>query len=642
MCGVIGFFAADENGRVSADDLRAATHALEHRGPDGQKTWVASHGRIGLGHSRLSIIDLAGGDQPLTNETGDIHLVANGELYDYERIRQELMARGHVLRTKSDSEIILHLYEDYGPDCLRFLRGEFAFILWDERNQLLFAARDRFGIKPLYYTRRNGILMFASEIKALLSAGVPAEWDKESIFQMYFSPLPANRSLFKDIFQLPPAHYMIATPNQTREIPYWDFDYPTRAELQSRKFVLEDEIKNVRSALDESIRLRLRADVPVGVYLSGGLDSSAILGMAARHAPKALTAFTLTFDQADYDEAAYAKETAKFVGAEWVPIEISEKDLADNYLAALKHSEVIPANTHGVAKFMLSRAVRKAGYKVVLTGEGSDEIFAGYPHFRKDLWLSSGDGPEAAKARLRELRENNKVSLGFLLAAEDHPQIPFTERTLGFTPSFLEAHWSGGMRMRNLFSDDFLRRFEHTDSMATYLSGIDIDRQMRGRDPVNQSLYLWSKTSLPNYLLNLLGDRMEMAHCVEGRVPFLDHHFVNLITRLPVDFKINGITEKYILKEATKPYITETLYKRQKHPFLAPPASTRENTPLSHLMQDTLRSRRMLDFPFFNHRKVIDLLDDLPGMKQEERASIDPMLMQIMGTSLLQQCFQIR
>jgi asparagine synthase (glutamine-hydrolysing) len=635
MCGILGVFRFSDQG-IPRDRLPFGPRALRHRGPDSQHFWVSPDSRVALGHTRLSIIDLTTGDQPIANEDGRIHLVANGEIYDHERLQNELRARGHQLRTKSDSETILHLYEEYGADCLRELRGEFAFALWDAANRSLMLARDRFGIKPLFYSRFGDTLYFASEAKALFAMGVPAEWDEESVYHSHFAPTLPHRSLFKNVYQVPAGHFLMVTPHQMREFPYWDFDYPLEKVSREKAPPLEEAVRLVRSSLEESVRLRLRADVPVGVYLSGGLDSSAILGISARQSPKPLPAFTLSFDHSDYNEIALARETAKFAGSELTEIPVREQDLADHYDDALWQGEFIPANSHSVAKFLLSRAVRDAGFKVVLTGEGSDEIFGGYAHFRKDLiFTRARRGEASADAQGRELDalvNGNRVSAGLLLAGAEAGNIPIAERVLGFTPGFLEAHASAGGKVSGIYREEFRARYGGSEPLRFYLSAFDIERQMRGRHPVHQSMYLWSKTSLQNYLLSMLGDRMEMGHSLEGRVPFLDHKFVETVVRLPLEMKINGLNEKFILKEAARPFLTETLYQRQKHPFMAPPAASRASGPMATFVQDTLRSRALEDQPFFAPEKVRGLLDALPLMSAEARAALDPGLMLLVGT----------
>jgi asparagine synthase (glutamine-hydrolysing) len=624
---------------VAANALERATRRLTHRGPDGQRTWLADDRRVGLGHARLSIIDLVTGDQPIANEEEALRIVVNGELYDFERTQRDLEGRGHRLRTRSDSEIALHLYEDYGTACLRHLRGEFAFVLWDGPNDTLFAARDRFGIKPLYYTTHQGTLYLASEIKALVAAGVPARWDRAGFFQgSHFLGTPADCTLFEGIHPVPPGHYLLASGGHVRLIRYWDFDYPTA--VGARQACSDAEYaERFRQALDEAVRLRLRADVPVGCYLSGGLDSCSVLGLAARHRAEPIRAFTLTFDRADYDEGDIAREMAAHAGADFRPIPIRQDDLADHFADAIWQTETLCFNAHGIAKYLLSRAVRDAGYKVVLTGEGSDEILAGYPPFRRDLLLQGAQGQDAGAVRqlLEQLQANNPVSRGMLLPDGEPPPLVSVRRALGFVPSWLEAQATTATRLRALFAPDFAAELAGRDPYRVWLNGLDVAGQLAGREPVNQALYLWSKAALPNYILAVLGDRMEMAHSVEGRVPFLDHHVVELVRDLPVSQKIRGMTEKYVLREAARPVLSATVYRRQKHPFLAPPAALAPGERLYELVQETLRGPALACLPFFDRAKVVALLDGLPALGADARTALDPVLMILLSACCLHQ-----
>ena len=637
MCGIVAMYSAREP--IRADTLERATLRLAHRGPDGQRTWLSADHRVGLGHARLSIIDLATGAQPIAGEDEALQIVVNGEFYDFERTQRDLEGRGHRLRTRSDSEIALHLYEDFGTACLRHLRGEFAFVLWDGPNDTLFAARDRFGIKPLYYTTHRGTLYLASEIKALLAAGVPARWDRAAFFQAnHFLGIPTDRTLFEGIYPVPPGHYLLASGGQVRLIRYWDFDYP--AAVDARQTGPDAEYaERFRHALDEAVRLRLRADVPVGCYLSGGLDSCAVLGLAARHLSEPIRAFTLTFDSALHDEGAIAREMAAHAGADFQPIPIRQADLADHFADATWQAETLCFNGHGVAKYLLSRAVRDAGYKVVLTGEGSDEILAGYAHFRRDLLLHHAQGQDAQAVRqlLEQLQATNPVSRGTLLPDGEPPPLASVRRTLGFVPSWLEAHATVATRLRALFAADFAAEFAGRDPYRVFLNGLDVAGQLAGREPVNQSLYLWSKAGLPNYILAVLGDRMEMAHSVEGRVPFLDHHVVELVRDLPMAQKIRGMTEKYVLREAARPVLSATVYGRQKHPFAAPPAALAPGERLYELVQETLRGPVMASLPFYDRAKVVALLDDLPALDIDARAALDPVLMILVSACCLHQ-----
>lgn len=640
MCGIVALFSHERP--ISHDVVRRATNALEHRGPDGQRHWLADDKRVALGHARLSIIDLRTGEQPIATADGRTRIIVNGEFYGYEDIQRELEQSGHHLRTRSDSEIALHLYRDLGPQCLHRLRGEFAFVVWDEINRTLFAARDRFGIKPLFYAVHDGVLYLASEIKALLAAGVPARWDPEIVAQSFELGYSEMRTLFAGILQIPPGHYLLATSGHMQLVRYWDFNYPPIAAGGARKSDA-DYAAEVRHALDEAVRLRLRADVPVGCYLSGGLDSCSVLGLAAKHHSRPVRAFTLTFDRPDYDEEAQAKEMAAKAGAEFHPIAIRHADLADHFADAIAQAETICVNAHGVAKYLLSRAVRASGYKVVLTGEGSDEIFGGYAHSRRDMLLynTEGQDPAVVARLLEELNATNPVSRGLLLPDGDAPPLDRLKRVLGFVPSWIEAIATSGAKFRPLLREDFRKQFGMREPSESLMEGLDIQGQLIGRDRVHQSLYLWSKGPLSRYILTMLGDRMEMAHSIEGRLPFLDHRVVETVCALPVNQKIRGMTEKYVLREAARDVITDTVYRRQKHPFLSPPASLNPSEKLYTLVQDKLRGSSLAATPFFDRKKVSNLLDNLGSMDEGARVAYDPLLMTALSLCVLQERFKL-
>jgi len=640
VCGIVALYAP--RGEVDPANVRGAVASLEHRGPDGQRDWLSPDRKVGLGHARLSIIDLATGDQPIVGEDGRSVIVCNGEFYGYEAIRRELEQSGHRLRTKSDSEIALHLYQDLGPQCLHRLRGEFAFVIWDDANRTLFAARDRFGIKPLFYAVHGGTLYFASEVKALFAAGVPARWDSESFWQAAEQGGHQSRTLYDGIRLVPPGHYLIATDRHIQVVPYWDFDYPTAGNGAAHRSDADYKAE-LRAALEEAVRIRLRADVPVGCYLSGGLDSCSVLGLAARHHPDPIRAFTLTFDRAEYDEEAQAREMAALAGAEFHPIAVGQDDLADHFADAVHQCETVCINAHGVAKYLLSRAVRDAGYKVVMTGEGSDEIFGGYVHFRRDMLLHNraGQDPETVQTLLEEQERLNTVSRGLLLPDGAAGPLDDVKRLLGFVPSWMEAFSSRANKLREVLADDYLAEIGNRQGYRALLSELDVPRQLAGREPVHQSLYLWSKTCLPAYILTMLGDRMEMGHSIEGRVPFLDHHLVEVIRSQPVSQKIRGMTEKYVLRESVRDVITETVYRRQKHPFLAPPATLNPQGRLNAFVQDTLRGPQLAAIPFFDQRKIIDMLDRIDEMDDGGRVANDATLMFATSACVLHERFRL-
>ncbi len=638
MCGISAIFSA--RGVVSRARLERAVQSLRHRGPDNQHCWLSDHGKVGLGHARLSIIDLAGGDQPIANEDGSVRIVANGEFYDFERIREELETNGHRFRTRSDSEIALHLYEEHGVHCLEHLRGEFAFAIWDEKCRRLFAARDRFGIKPLFYTVHEGTVCLASEVKALLAMGAPARWDHECFHQMAVGPAMADRTLFEGIYQIPPGHFLLTRGGDVQLHRYWEFSYLPAAELAKSRRSEESWAEEFACVFEEAVRLRMRADVPVGCYLSGGIDSCAVLGFAARNSATPIDAFTLTFDQDAYNEGPIAQEMAARAGANYHPIPIKQSDIAENFSDAVYHAETTFWNGHGVSKFLLSRAVRDAGFKVIYTGEGSDEILGGYVHFRTDMlrYNSAGQDPAELGRLLQALAEANTVSRGMLLPEESAP-MESVERALGFVPGLFQVLNGGGARRKMLFREDFAERFGQRDAARAFLDGLDIPGVLAGRDPLNKSLFIWAKSFLPNFILTFLGDRMEMAHSIEGRVPFLDHRVVEFVGRVPVAMKIRGLTEKFLLREAARPLITDRVYRRQKHPFLAPPATSAPAELLHQLLQDTLRGPELAAMPFFDAKKVVKLLDSLVDMPAADCQAWDAPLMSILSACLLQKRF---
>jgi asparagine synthase (glutamine-hydrolysing) len=320
-----------------------------------------------------------------------------------------------------------------------------------------------------------------------------------------------------------------------------------------------------------------------------------------------------------------------------------QDDLADHFADATLQSETLCINAHGVAKYLLSRAVRDAGYKVVLTGEGSDEILGGYAHFRRDILLYNQEGqdPAVIAALLGDLERLNPVSCRLLLPHGEAMDLEGVKRLLGFVPSWIETFSARSGKMRHLMSGDLLEKFGERKGYLPLLSDLDVHRQLNGRDPLNQSLYLWSKTLLPNYLLAVLGDRMEMAHSIEGRVPFLDHHLVDVIRSQPVSMKIRGLTEKFVLREAERDVISDTVYRRQKHPFLSPPATLNPEERLSTLMQDILRGPVMASIPFFDQKKIVALLDGLDTMDEGSRVANDQILMHLVSACVLHERFQL-
>jgi asparagine synthase (glutamine-hydrolysing) len=630
MCGIVAEY--HPGGKVDAASLDRALDRLRHRGPDGRGTWLSSDCQIALGHVRLAVIDPGNSPQPIASEDGQIRLVVNGEFYDHDAIRAKLVRKGHRFRTGGDSEIALHLYEEHGLAFLDHLRGEFALVLHDGRRKRLLAARDRFGIKPLCYHHAAGRLLLASEAKALFALGVPPAWDEEAFFQVCgMQYVPPDRTLFAGVRSLPPGHYLLAEDGRVEITPWWDMDHPFEERKSTQPFL--EQAQGLRHHLDEAVRLRLRADVPVCFHLSGGLDSTSVVALARRHLGRPPVCFTVGFAAAAYDELEMARRSAEHLQAELHAFPLSQADLLEHLSDAVYFSEGLAINSHLPAKYLLAQTIRRAGFKVVLSGEGADEILGGYAHLQQDfLALNAKNQGETAA-----LRQDNTMMAGIHLPEGEGLCLDAVRNTLGYVPTFLQAKATLGRRLHQVLRDDFLERFSGRDPYQTFLGCFDLAGQVIGRHPVDGASYLWSKSSLAMYILRTLGDGTEMAHAVEGRLPFLDHVFFAQARTLPTNVKIRAGTGKFILREALADLLPDAVRKRTKHPFTAPPLDLSGGG--AALLQDTLRNRGCRATPFFDPKKMTSLLDRLPSLPERERIATDPVVMLALTACLLQERF---
>jgi asparagine synthase (glutamine-hydrolysing) len=635
MCGI---FAAMTRRGLAPERRDAALRTLQHRGPDGSGSWTSRDGRWTLGHTRLSIIGLNNGEQPMTSPDGTVHLVVNGEFYGYREIRDRLRAAGYRFSTESDSEIALHLYDERGMQAAAELRGEFAVIIADERQHSMIAIRDRFGIKPLYYCVLNGEVFFASEIKALLAMGVPAVWDLEGatggIGRSH------EKTEFAGISTVPPGCYAIARHGTVRIYPYWDWEMPTAEQMQRDTRSEAEVVADFRKALLDSVQQRLVADVEVASYLSGGIDSCAVLGLAQQSTGRPIRAFTLTFENPLYDEARIAEAQAKHVGATYHPIPITGREIADAYADAIWHAETQMFNGHGVAKYLLSRAVRDAGIKVVFTGEGADEMLGGYPYYRVDaLNANASLSPAEKAALLDQMLGANPATRAFMMPTQvGNPEMKAIERRLGWLPATLNASAAMIAGMAPIFREQLVARTEGYQPLMSALDRLPLAQRVAGRDRLNQVLYINSKTVLPNFILNYLADRMEMAHSIEGRVPFLDHHVAEAAARVPVNMKVKGIREKHVLREATKDVLIPDVYDRQKHPFTTPPTRN-PNDPMLAFYRDTFASQAAQEQPIYDMTKVRAALDQLLECPADQRIAWEGGLQRVASVVILQDKF---
>jgi asparagine synthase (glutamine-hydrolysing) len=603
MCGITGFWEARPSDLDLTSTLSGMLDTLHHRGPDGRGVHVDRERGLALGHARLSIIDLDTGDQPIRLEGRGLVLTHNGEFYDYKPIRARLATHGRRFSTRSDSEIALHLYDLHGLGFLEQLRGEFAFVLFDEQADELLLVRDRFGVKPLYYHADAHGLRWGSEVKALLEhPAVPRELDRRAAIHQMMQVMAPGTTAFRDVHALLPGHFLRVRRNgdrlQMEQHRYWDLDFPSASEhdldADPAPFV-----EGVREHLIDAVRTRLEADVPVGCYLSGGIDSCSILGLATAMQQSPVQAFTISFDDAAYDEAAIAREMAESTRATQEELAIGAADLyGEHYRRTLWHAERTFYNTLGVAKWHMSRRVHELGYKVVVTGEGSDELFAGYPFLKRDHFRH-GLGANGS-AHLGAMDAGSDVFRGAILSEEETSHPAFDE-LLGFTPSWIQPWIVTFKSIVPLLSEELRTELHDYDPIRAIAESLDADK-LRGRHPLDQVQYTWAKTMLEGQILTWGGDRVDMANSMESRPAFLDHHLAEYATRIPPTVRIRDGVEKWVLREAMKGVLPRTLYEREKFAFMAPPSHTDASKRAAadelidaHLSPEQVRDAGLLD-----------------------------------------------
>lgn len=576
MCGIAGIANLTCPAALDEAQVAAMLAMLRHRGPEVAAVYLDPAGRAALGHARLSIVDLAGGLQPIANEDATLWVACNGETFNYVELREELLAAGHRFRTGSDSETILHLYEDRGAQgMLDAMIGQWAFALWDERRGELVLARDRLGVRPLYYTIVGGALLWASEIKALLAdPRVEACLDPFALDQTFtfWAPLP-GRTAFAGIHELPAGHYLRARQGSLdlEVCRYWSVSFPEPG--GGVPVDAGEAAARLRELLVDATRLRLRADVPVGAYLSGGLDSSAITAIVRRYTGNHLQTFSVAFTDAAFDERPYQERMATHLGTEHAVVECAASDVAEIFPEVIWHSEVPLLRTSPAPLYLLSALVRRHGLKVVLTGEGSDEFLGGYDVFKEALvrrfWARDPDSRlrpllvRALHSHASTVRAASQAAPAFLEAFYRQGLTETTDPYYSHRP-----RWRNTSRLKGLFSPALRAALEGYDEAGALASVLD--PTFAGYDTLGKAQYLECSLFLTQYLLSSQGDRVSMAHSVEGRFPFLDHRIVEFAAALPASLKVHGLTEKYLLKRAVGDLLPEEIWRRPKQPYRAP------------------------------------------------------------------------
>jgi asparagine synthase (glutamine-hydrolysing) len=609
VCGICGKVVFDKRASVSPRLVKAMGDALEHRGPDDEGYYVA--GPIGLGFRRLSIIDLTTGHQPISNEDGTICVIFNGEIYNYKELRLQLMALGHIFKTDTDTEVIVHLYEDRGERCVEQLRGMFAFALWDERSQTLFLARDRLGIKPLYYYLSETCLSFASEIKGILADPevnreiVPGIIDRFLTFHY----VPGDETLFKNIRKLMPGFYMTVRGRRAVVKQYWDLTFtPSNLSLPEAETQLIE-------LLEEAVHLHMISDVPIGFLLSGGLDSTALLSIAATRSKRKMSSFTVGFSGTNVvDERPYARLVAKHFGTEHHEITITSKEFESFLPKYVWHMEEPVCEPPAIALYYVSKLARNF-VKVLISGEGGDEAFAGYPDYRNVLWL------ERWKSIFHPLNGALSASLSWANKFASSARLAKYARLLKtpFESYYCSRTYSPFSGVRDLYSKEFLF---HLDERASVEPVMNYLGKSGIKDIVNRMLYVDSKTWLPDDLL-IKADKMTMANSIELRVPLLDHRVLEFAASLPGSFKVHGFTTKYIAKKVLAGRVPQPILHRKKAGFPVPYANWLRSE-LSGWLRDILLDRETLARGYFDKRAIERLIseDQSSGGRSKELFSL--------------------
>jgi asparagine synthase (glutamine-hydrolysing) len=571
MCGIAGIVDFESDRSPDRDLLLSMIGMIQHRGPDA--TGLHIDGPAGLAHARLSIIDLSGGDQPIHNEDRTVWIVFNGEIFNYPELRVDLEAKGHCFYTQTDTEVLVHMYEECGTEIFSHLNGQFAFAIWDIRRQELLLARDRVGIRPLFYHLNGGRLLFGSEIKAIFAEpSVPRRMDLQTLRDVFtcWAPLDEATS-FEGIRQLPAGCFAVFTRDGLKVKRYWQLRFDSESAGRGREPSFEDWAGELCELLVDATRIRLRADVPVGAYLSGGLDSTLTSAIVKRNFNNLLRTFSVSFTDGRFDESPYQAAAVSALRTDHSQVRCSHKDIGADFPKVVWHSETPLLRTAPAPLYRLSRLVRENRFKVVLTGEGADEMFAGYNIFKEDkvrrFWARNPD------SRLRPQLIGKLYPYIFSPGGGKSAKIleSFFKRGLTETGSPVYSHqvrWTNTAQLHNFFTPAINNGDGLPNFIERYTSGLP--EGFMSWHPLHRAQYTEIRIFLTNYLLCSQGDRMAMANAVEGRYPFLDYRVIEYAARTPPRFKLNGLTEKFILKQLAQNYVPKELIERPKQPYRAP------------------------------------------------------------------------
>jgi asparagine synthase (glutamine-hydrolysing) len=642
VCGIAGVVSLREDlPPPEVDDLTAMVGALRHRGPD--EFGLFRDRRAGLGHARLSIIDLAAGQQPMCNEDRSLWITYNGEIFNYLELRDELSASGHRFRTQSDTEVILHAWQEWGERCFERFNGQFAIGLWDSRREVLVLARDRFGERPMYLCEHGGRLWFASEVKSIFAGapGVSRSLDPVGLAETFtFWTVAPPQSVFAGIRELRPGHFAIVGRQGTREAPFWTPRYPENGDGTFPGTVAE-AADRVRGLLREAVSLRiLRAEVPVGCYLSGGLDSSLIAAMGREVKGDRFSTFSIRFEEAEFDETVFQRAVAARIESDHREIVVSRRDIAESFPAVVWHAERPLLRTAPAPLFLLSSLVRSEGIKVVLTGEGADEVFAGYDIFREGkvrrFW-----GRQPASTMRPRLLDRLYPYLSRSPVAQQALAREFfgRDRDRWGAPGFShQIRWRSAAALQRLFRPEMREQAAAVNVVARLLGGLPPEFEKWSF--LAQDQHIEIQTLLSGYLLSSQGDRMLMAHSVEGRFPFLDAHVVEFANSLTPSAKLRGLDEKHVLKRAASGLVPDEILGRKKQPYRAPDASCFGGPEAPEWVAELMEEACVRDAGVFDPDAVSRLWRKAQSSKSPSFSNADNMaIVGVLSTGLLHEQF---
>lgn len=638
MCGIVGVLNIANHEAVPEDLIPRMIAMIRHRGPDQCGSYWSPI--FAMGNTRLSIIGISTGLQPISNEDGSLWIVYNGEAFNYIELKEELLACGHVFATDTDTEVVLHLYEEFGPECLGKINGQFALAIWDSKKRELFLARDRLGIRPLFYCEEGGRFSFASEIKALFTVpGLSREIDAVALDEVFtlWSTVPP-RTIFKGVQQLLPGHYMVVRNGKVMKHRYWSLPYFGMSEPWEGPF--DEACDQLRDLLTDAVRIRLRADVPVGAYLSGGLDSSIITALIANNFNNRLKTFSMQFNEPAFDESEYQDQLVRHLGTDHFSVTVDSQQVGDHLPEVIWHCETPLLRTSPVPLWLLSRLVRENQFKVVLTGEGADEIFGGYNIFKeakvRSFWARQPQStlrPRLLEKLYPYVFENPARGRAFLYQ--------FFAVRPGDLDDPLFSHqirWHNGRRNTSFFSGALRERLAGSDPLKTVSSGLPDD--FLGRELFSRTQALEIGIFLSNYLLSSQGDRVAMANSLEIRLPFLDYRVVEFAARLPARWKLRGLDEKYILKSTFGSLLPQSISRRPKQPYRAPIRESFFRDGKGGYVDDLLDERSIERTGYFHPGKVRHLISRF--RKGDSVAASETMNMALAGiltTQLMHRMF---